>query len=924
MKKILLFLFSSLLTFNLFSNETLPLFIKMNKVTTKYFDVIYPDESEQTAFYLIEDIDSMYEKATDLLNAKKKLHLPVVICPCRQNINAHYVPAPYPHICVYDTLGTGAEDLLHFKQAMNEIFYHELIHAVSLTIQSEEVEKVFDNILPDFSYNNVFLNNSWKEGVTVSSESKDNFGRLNNGFTLSYIVQAKIEDKFPNFYEIASRDIYPQGKYPYLFGGAFSKYLQDTYGQDKYNDFFHQEKHFIKKAFQENYGKKIQYVWQDFKDSIPVPQLASQDCVKECYDDFSANLTSAVINGIPQFVYFSKYHSGIYTFKDGQKKAKKIINTDSTVSELSLSQDGRYLLITDIKPSNKELYRLRIYDMKKKRFTGKSLDRCISGEIININNKNYLACINIVSTDSSIQIYDFETLELLKTIPLKHFTEVVKTCGTDNKLAFIMRHEGKYFFNLFDFSKGFESSSISTFEFPEEIIPFYLNFEQKIDNSSTYIISTVGHNYTSENPDFPSALSRLARITVSSDNSVSIQFQKTDISGGVISPAYGNNNYYFTSSKAERKPISCFTQGIPGGLSDAYQMQETFTDAFEFSKKQLSSIYDVDKFKASKYMNKGFVLPYFMTPEVLSPFHSTEYINEIMALGIGYFTGSPAENFYSIVGGGYNLNSNSGTFGYNFLGGNKDFSFFVISGLNFKNKTNYNAFGELCLQGSYPLFTNNTELQYRANTAISFPNFKSFENINKGSLGLSLSKNAYMGTEGKIKGKLNATVYNELNKSTNIGVNTSLSLPQILPFNNPWGYTLNLPITIAAELIPDNDTFLDCHATTVLFGKEIQKQPGNSSLYIYRFKVTGGYEISWDKELPSMSILNSKSLFNQLPDMKNQQGITTAIHFEWIPSIGVFASSNIDCGASFTWYLKNEQNNKKYNFKIIFNMKNDL
>lgn len=919
MKKILTIAFITILScfISLFADDVIHPFTKLKLIQTEYFDIIYPEESTQTAFYLADIADEYYEKATELYKIEKYLHLPVVICPCTQDLNAHFSPVPYPHICLYDTMQVGSGDL-YSRESMNEIFYHELIHAVTLTIASPEVRKAMKFMWPDFSLNLPTLNNSWFEGATVSTESMEGAGRLNNGFVWSYIVQAKIENKFPNFYEIACRNIYPVGQYQYYFGGAFAKYLQDTYGIDKYVNIWHQEENYsLKKIVETEFGKKYWEIWQDFEDSIPVPQLAPDDTVTECYGDMVKLVTSSTVNGKDFITFYSPKTSGIYKLEPG-KKAKKIVTVGYDVLDFSVSKNGRFLLITDLQASNTDALRLRVYDLQKNYFTGKKLLHCKLGEVINCGENKYLVCVENNSTDSSINLYNFDTMELVWQQPLKHFSEITEICRTDNGFAFLLLNEGNFYFNYADISNGISNINISSFAFPQEIIPYYLNTDESAPTQKAFICSTAGHGYSSSNPDFPAALPRLTKIVIN-DNEANIQFQTIDISGGVFTPAVtSNGEYYFASSLAERKPLAKFTQKatIPGGFSKSYPMQQVELDSFEFMKKELNPNFEIAQYNPFKYMKKGLLFPYAFSPDNFAYCPTPSHMEEQSYLGLGYFSGLPSENFYFSLGGGYNpFNKNFGAI-FDLLGGNKNLAYSFLSSVNFSKKgfSNITLEGDIC--GSLPLFNRYFELQYKANSLWQIYSAHLISNTNAGFMGLVFALQTGMGTYENLSFSSAASVYNSSLSGSNIGLLFKLHIPQILPFNNPWTFTLNWPATFTFHIIPDNATLMHGNCSIVVFGKEIQKQPGHSSLYFSRFTLTTGFDSSYYRRLNPMSILQLDGLMQNVDLCNQTQAVTGGIHLNWTPVIGIIASVQFDFGIDVKYYLLNQVTGKPYDISI--------
>lgn len=69
-------------------------------------------------------------------------------------------------------------------------------------------------------------------------KSKNGEGRLKDGFFLHDLRQAKLSGKFPGYTDcFGARTIYPYGTTSYIFGSAFTEYIIEKYGMDKYAEF---------------------------------------------------------------------------------------------------------------------------------------------------------------------------------------------------------------------------------------------------------------------------------------------------------------------------------------------------------------------------------------------------------------------------------------------------------------------------------------------------------------------------------------------------------------------------------------------------------------------------------------------------------------------------------------------------------------
>ena len=80
---------------------------------------------------------------------------------------------------------------------------------------------------------------SFMEGVTVSFGSPGGEGRLADPAALQLLAQDKLEGRFLSWKEAAgARDVYPGGRAHYLYGGFFARWLQRTFGMEKYSLFW--------------------------------------------------------------------------------------------------------------------------------------------------------------------------------------------------------------------------------------------------------------------------------------------------------------------------------------------------------------------------------------------------------------------------------------------------------------------------------------------------------------------------------------------------------------------------------------------------------------------------------------------------------------------------------------------------------------
>ena len=332
------------------------------QINTKYFQIIYQQKSLETATLLYENADQLYEDIAKKLNTETNLSIPVLIRSDIQALNAYFTSYPYNRIVLYDTIPDG-QSLAVFSDTILSVFYHELVHAVTLNMKNK-TWRFIGNLFGDFLSPTIISSPTvFSEGATVSFESATGEGRLNSGYAKNILVQAKLENKLPDWKEASgANDKYRVGDYPYIFGGAFHQFLQEKYGMEKYSELWKtlaSKDALTEPLFKQVYGKKLKVVWSEFLDTIPtLPVVEANQSNLTKKDNITCFTTENNTT-----IYYSKDDKAIYSLKDG--KQKKILTTTS-VADLSLSDDERFLAITKLNPEMQ--YETYVYDLQKKSY----------------------------------------------------------------------------------------------------------------------------------------------------------------------------------------------------------------------------------------------------------------------------------------------------------------------------------------------------------------------------------------------------------------------------------------------------------------------------------------------------------------------------------------------------------------------------
>ncbi len=356
---------------------------KLKIAKTRYFDIIYAPESEKSADILYKNADRLYDELREKYMVKYPFRITVTVSPGTDDFNALFSCFPYNSIVIFDT--APSQDMMVFSQTLLNTFRHELIHAITYNSKNaiwHGIGSIFGDVVNPAVLTTTM---AFAEGATVSTESDGGEGRMNSDYHLMMVKQAKIEGKFPKYSEIqGARDIFPGGQASYYFGGAFSEYLQKTYGMEKYAQFWYNATNIQKFSylfyfsnFKKVYGLSFEKAWKDFYDSIEVPKIDADPTKSELCSPLEKllknpgsmnkgkNYYSCLTSCQKGFAWYDNTDLSLY-FSDNQGKVKKITR-QSGVSRLSLSPDGRFLAISYTKDlPNTSINHVKILDLERK------------------------------------------------------------------------------------------------------------------------------------------------------------------------------------------------------------------------------------------------------------------------------------------------------------------------------------------------------------------------------------------------------------------------------------------------------------------------------------------------------------------------------------------------------------------------------
>lgn len=648
----------------------------MKVVQTEWFDIIYPPECEKTAALLYHNADRIYSEVTDFMCISKNIKLPVVITADVEQNNAFFNPFPYNHIVLYDTSVNGVEELAVFSEEFLSSFKHELTHAVTFNMKNDfwtGVGKVFGDVA-DLGF--LSISTGIAEGATVSCESSEGEGRLNDEYAKHPVKQAKIEGKFPSYYDAQGASTMGSVAQPYFFNGAFAKYLQDTFGMQAYSNFWYYTVNFknagLQTRFYKAFGVKLKTAWKSFEEKYEVPAVPSNPVQAGIVNDFfnpdektyskyndEGSAFISLSSSKNRIVWLDK-NSGRIMMADKKLKSpivkpKQLLTVPQAYS-VNISEDDKYLVISMFTSSqSSKKAQLAVYDLATNQFykikeTGlkSAIIVCCDGDYFIISEKyeNAVSSIQIqkLNLDEKGKIYGTENYRQIILAPGENPLEFASL--PDGNFACILKNKMDYSICVLDLDGEFKTE----YKMPETGMTLRsLSYDD--ENSGVFYFSWASKN----------TLPRIGKLDVTNNQFV---LSDEDISGGIFSPVANGDkivyigHFYEQSRLLLLDNITGKTFEVSDNNDDKAQSSENVSLNEQFDE-NMFYLPEGKKFSSFNYYKKGVFVPFSLySTEYFGNKVNSDSIFKYSILGATYITSNPwttLEDDLVILTCGYNL-----------------------------------------------------------------------------------------------------------------------------------------------------------------------------------------------------------------------------------------------------------------------------
>lgn len=419
-RKALLCFFILFLSSMLYAGGVLSSPRKVYVVTTKHFDIIFPKDSSELARHIADTADSLYDQAKEAAGLTKDCFIPIVITPDSAVLDVKYTNSPYNRIVIYDAVGNNSQT--GFSSESDDIIlsllYKEIFRALSCSVRSPFNQLVYKLLLHD-PYQPIALVNLPFSFVEAYADIAA--GTANDQYFQQLLIQAKIEGKFPTWFQTtAIRDIHPGNDLCYAAASGFAAFLMQTRGIEKYCEFWEEcgklHPYFMNGIFYKIYGETLASCWKKFESSVPLPQNMEQ---MNGLDIMSREVSENDRQGAFENILYTNYgvvwydsirHEVDIYDPNNTFKIRQLLFIADNIKKLSLSPDGRYVTAsftrTTVRPEFKE-WVTRIFDLRERKFLDHKFMLKDAAFIETANGQVMIAGISVDEKNPVLKVYPF-------------------------------------------------------------------------------------------------------------------------------------------------------------------------------------------------------------------------------------------------------------------------------------------------------------------------------------------------------------------------------------------------------------------------------------------------------------------------------------------------------------------------------------
>lgn len=650
-------------------------------VKTDYFDIYYSEQSYEFAELLVKEADSIYTDICDNYKIKPTRRYPVILACNTDYYNSYVSYSYYTHIVMFDSIVTPELSLFKDNQVLG-VFKHELTHAIIwnnfLSDEMKNTQRLFGD---HFVLGNFKITTTLNEGASIASESSnEGEGRLNDGYYLHLIRQLKLLDSIPGWRDaMGNTSTHIEGGINYDIGGPFTKYIQDTYGIEKFVEFITDcvnsfRRAYISQSFKKVYGKSFDDIWNEFVGGIEVPEINPNPLENEYVHDFfdyvkgkeekhtfniknrTTSLFSSLSQSIDGILFTDRATGKVYKAvknSDGSLKKSKLVTQSVLYTGEKISSDGKFIALDFVKKvSDGYKFNSGIFDIKSGKTYKLKKNGVKDSVVLKKGSDYYLVCYSYKGQKSSLDYYkvlfgkrnNCRGFELYKSIPVEKSEIIYSLTPADfdeGKLAVIVQKDLKWLIRIY------ENDTYCDYSMPDYFRIRHLTYNPEQDSFSMSYVTK---------DSFP-------RFAIFDTKSQALKYMDEDLSGGVYSNVcLGNKIIYSANFVTDKKLLILDLDKVK--LSEVKCIKENYEVKKEDAPLVIDRLESLNP-KDYKLSNFSFVVPFLAMNQYSADFgrfssvgtFSDMYLGFINYVNLGFslINSDPWDNRRNVFSIGYNL-----------------------------------------------------------------------------------------------------------------------------------------------------------------------------------------------------------------------------------------------------------------------------
>ncbi len=505
-------------------------------ITTEHFDIIFPEESRPGAEFLAVIADRHLDEITSLLGISWTERIPVTLTPFTDQFNGYMSSFPYSHIVLYDA--PPDVEFVTYRNSLESLFVHELVHVVSLATRSsffQRLNRIFGGwIMPAALSAPMFM----VEGVTVSFESRDGFGRANDPLVHHRLAQAEYEGTFLSPVQASGTwDRPPFSRAYYEYGGMFSSWLQKRFGMELYAKLWQELGEFprvslwyahsgVYAAFEQVYQLPLLDAWREFEKTFQIPDIT------ENTDGILTGKDRMILSVVAENgrVYFlDRYSRRVHRYDPDTGNTETVVKVDAESESVSLSPDRTRLLVSGFRNRGAlASAEVREYDAQTGAKTGRAWRGLTAAAyfrdgIVGLSHEGHASRLVYDERPGTRRILLSGTSELLFSAPVPL---------DSSRIAFISAERGIRALRMYDADTGDVFTFSAGAALDRKIWPYIRG------------LSAGGGELLFSYHD-GEGLYKLARIELGREGQPELILSDTNYSGGVFSPVRAGNRIIY-------------------------------------------------------------------------------------------------------------------------------------------------------------------------------------------------------------------------------------------------------------------------------------------------------------------------------------------------------------------------------------------